>query len=110
MFAFAVGCAWAGVLAAGIFRSGLVGTAVVVAVPLLLAPVVRSLLGDARHTTDGLPGRLEATLLMPWPPGTERWVAALVELASQPVGFALALTLAALLAGYLVTTLNSRSE
>ena len=83
VFAFAVGSAWAGVLAAGIFRSGMVGTAVVVAVPLLLAPVARTLLGDARHTTDGLPGRLEATLLMPWPPGTERWVAALVDLASR---------------------------
>jgi ABC-type multidrug transport system ATPase subunit len=112
VFVFAVGCAWAGVLAAGIFRSGTLGTAVVVAVPLLLAPVVRTLLGDAPapgRSADGLPARLEAALLVPWPPGTERWVAAVLELASQPVGSALALSLAALLAGYLVTALSSRA-
>ncbi|WP_314176336.1 ATP-binding cassette domain-containing protein [Streptomyces winkii] len=113
VFAFAAGCAWAGVLAGGIFRSATVGTAVVVAVPLLLAPVVRALLGGdsaSARSTDGLPGRLEAALLVPWPPGTERWVSALLELASQPVGSALVLSLAALLAGYLVTALSGKAR
>ncbi|OEV03781.1 hypothetical protein AN219_38135 [Streptomyces nanshensis] len=111
VFAFAVGCAWAGVLAAGVFRSGVVGTAVVVTVPLLLAPVVRTFLGGAPgpgRSAEGLPGRLEAALLVPWPPGTEDWVAAVLELASQPVGSALALSLTVLLAGYVVTVLNSK--
>lgn len=111
VFAYAVGCAWSGVLAAGLFRSGVVGTAVVVTVPLLLAPVVRTWLGDAPgpgRSTDGLPGRLEAALLVPWPPGTEEWVAAALELLSQPVGTALALSLTVLLAGYVLTVLTSK--
>jgi hypothetical protein len=112
VFAFTAGCAWAGVLSAGIFRSGTVGTAVVVAVPLLLAPVVRGLIGDGLaqgRSIEGLPGRLEAAMLVPWPPGTERGVAALLNLASQPTGFALLLSLMALLTGYLLTALTGRS-
>jgi hypothetical protein len=112
VFAFSAGCAWAGVLSAGIFRSGTVGTAVVVAVPLLLAPVVRSLIGDGSaqgRSIEGLPGRLEAALLVPWPPGTERGIAAVLNMASQPTGLALVLSLVALLAGYLVTALTGRT-
>jgi hypothetical protein len=127
VFVFAAGCAWAGLLAAGIFRSGVVGTAVVVSVPLLLAPLAGALLGDAPEgasasqsvshsasssasgaSAGGLPERLEAALLVPWPPGTERWVAAVLELVAQPVGCALALSLVALLTGYLVIAMNGR--
>lgn len=117
--AFAVGAAWAGVLAAGVFRSGLAGTAAVLAIPLLVTPVVRTVLGGApagdgaTAATDGsitgLPARLETALLMPWPPGTARWLAALVELASQPLGCALALALALLFAGYFATVPGRRA-
>jgi hypothetical protein len=114
--AFAVGSAWSGVLAAGIFRSGTAGTAVVLAIPLLLTPVVRTALGGAPATgatsgesVAGLPARLETVLLVPWPPGTARWLAALVELASQPLGCALALALAALFTGYFVAVPGRRS-
>ncbi|MGH3325375.1 MAG: hypothetical protein ACRDOV_13280, partial [Streptomyces sp.] len=111
VLALTVGCAWAGVLAAGIFRSTAVGTAVVLAVPLLIAPVARKLLsGPAGRSLDGLPGRLESALLVPWPPGADRWVSVGFRLASQPFGRALALSLTALLCAYLITAVRSRAR
>ncbi|OEV08636.1 ATP-binding cassette domain-containing protein [Streptomyces nanshensis] len=124
VFVFAAGCAWAGVLAAGIFRSGAIGTAVVVAVPLLLAPLAGTLLGDgpaasaaqsaasasSGGSAGGVPGGLEAALLMPWPPGAERWVSTALALVSQPMGAALALTLAVLLTAYLIAAFSSKAR
>jgi hypothetical protein len=111
MLALTVGCGWAGVLAGGIFRSATVGTAVVVAVPLLIAPAVRTLLGGPTgRSLDGLPQRLESVLLVPWPPAAEHWVSAGFHLASQPVGPALVLSLVALLFAYLITAVRSRAR
>lgn len=111
VLALTVGCAWAGLLAAGIFRSAAAGTAVVLAVPTLVAPAVRTLLGGpAGRSLEGLPGRLESALLVPWPPGAEDWVSAGFRIASQPVGPALVLSLAALLFAYLLTAVRSRAR
>ncbi|WP_345663899.1 ATP-binding cassette domain-containing protein [Streptomyces venetus] len=104
-----VGCAWAGVLAAGVFRSTTAGLAAVAAVPLLVVPVVHKILaGPSVRTAAGLPLRLREVLLPRWPFGGERYLEAALGAISQPVGGALTLSLTALLCAYLLTTLRSR--
>lgn len=107
VFALAVGCGWAGVLAAGVCRSTLAGIAVVLAVPTLVAPAVGEVFaGSVDGSSDGLPGRLQSVLLMP--AGADRWLAVAVRLASQPLGCALALVLCVLLGAYLFTAVRGR--
>ncbi|MEU9574024.1 ATP-binding cassette domain-containing protein [Streptomyces massasporeus] len=104
-----VGCAWAGVLAAGVFRSTSAGLAAVGAVPLLVVPVVHQLVnGPSVRTAAGLPMRLREALLPRWPFGGERYLEAALRVVSQPVGGAMTLSLTALLCAYLLTTLRSR--
>jgi ABC-type multidrug transport system ATPase subunit len=104
-----VGCAWAGVLAAGTFRSTTAGLAAVVAVPILVVPLVQKALeGPSVRTAAGFPLRLRELVLMQWPFGGERYLAAVVRVIAQPVGGALMLSLTALLCAYLLTTLRSR--
>ncbi|WP_328501336.1 ATP-binding cassette domain-containing protein [Streptomyces sp. NBC_00457] len=104
-----VGCAWAGVLAAGVFRSTTAGLAAVVSVPILVVPLVHKVLeGPAVRTAAGFPMRLREVLLMQWPFGGERYLAAAARVVGQPVGGALALSLSVLLCVYLLTTLRSR--
>ncbi|WP_155056243.1 ABC transporter ATP-binding protein [Streptomyces blattellae] len=104
-----IGCAWAGVLAAGTFRSTTAGLAAVVSVPILVVPLVHRVLeGPAVRTTAGFPMRLREVLLMQWPFGGERYLAAAARMIGQPVGGALALSLSVLLCAYLLTTLRSR--
>ncbi|MFF6948182.1 ATP-binding cassette domain-containing protein [Streptomyces iakyrus] len=104
-----VGCAWAGVLAAGVFRSTTAGLAAVAAVPLLVVPVVHQLVnGPSVRTAAGLPMRLREALLPRWPFGGERYLEAALNVVSQPVGGALTLSLTALLCAYLLTGLRSR--
>ncbi|MFC8145656.1 ATP-binding cassette domain-containing protein [Streptomyces paradoxus] len=104
-----VGCAWAGVLAAGVFRSTTAGLAAVAAVPLLVVPVVHQLVnGPSVRTAAGLPMRLRETLLPRWPFGGERYLEGALRVISQPVGGALTLSLTALLCAYLLTSLRSR--
>lgn len=104
-----VGCAWAGVLAAGIFRSTTAGLAAVVAVPILVVPLVhKALEGPAVHAAEGFPLRMRKVLLLQWPFGGERYLSAAARVIAQPVGGALTLSLTALLCAYLLTTLRSR--
>ncbi|MFF6912309.1 ATP-binding cassette domain-containing protein [Streptomyces sp. NPDC012466] len=104
-----VGCAWAGVLAAGVFRSTTAGLAAVAAVPLLVVPVVHRLVeGPSVRTAAGLPMRLREAFLPRWPFGGERYLEAVLAVISQPVGGALTLSLTALLCAYLLTTLRGR--
>ncbi|MEU1709083.1 ATP-binding cassette domain-containing protein [Streptomyces sp. NPDC005706] len=108
-FGLVVGCAWAGVLAAGIFRSTTAGLAAVLAVPIALVPVLRWVLGGpAVRTAAGFPVRMRQVLLPQWPFGGERYLLATARVVAQPVGGALALSLAALLCAYLVTTVRTR--
>ncbi|UGY94030.1 ATP-binding cassette domain-containing protein [Streptomyces gobiensis] len=109
--ALAVGCAWAGLLAAAVFRSTIAGVGAVLAVPLLIAPVVRKFLaGPAGASIEGLPGRLESLTLVPWPAGADRWVAAAMRLLAQPMGSALMLSLTALFCAYTFSTLRGRTH
>ncbi|MER7575706.1 ABC transporter ATP-binding protein [Streptomyces sp. NPDC126514] len=104
-----VGCAWAGVLAAGVFRSTSAGLAVVAAVPVLVVPLVHRVLeGPAVRSAAGFPLRLREVLLMQWPFGGERYLAAAARVIGQPVGGALMLSLTALLCAYLLTTLRGK--
>ncbi|MFJ5268870.1 ATP-binding cassette domain-containing protein [Streptomyces sp. NPDC088358] len=104
-----VGCAWAGVLAAGLFRSTTAGLAAVLAVPVLVVPLVqKALSGPSVRTAAGFPERLRELTLVQWPFGGARYLAALVRLVAQPVGGALTLSLTALLCAFLLTTLRSR--
>ncbi|MET8082194.1 ABC transporter ATP-binding protein [Streptomyces sp. NPDC005303] len=109
-FGLVVGCAWAGVLAAGIFRSTTAGLAAVLAVPVLVVPLVQRALEGAsvRAAAAGLPARLREVFLLQWPFGGDRYVVGAVRVVAQPVGGALTLSLTALLCAYLLTTLRSR--
>lgn len=104
-----VGCAWAGVLAAGLFRSTTAGLAAVVAVPVVVVPLLgRALEGPAVRTAAGFPLRLREVLLMQWPFGGDRYVLAVARVLAQPVACGLALSVSVLLCAYLLTTLRGR--
>ncbi|MFD0060377.1 ATP-binding cassette domain-containing protein [Streptomyces sp. NPDC056690] len=109
--ALVVGCAWAGVLAAGVFRSTTAGLAAVLAVPVLVVPLVQKALeGPSVRTAAGLPSRLRDLALVHWPFGAERVLAAGLRMIAQPVGSALMLSLTALLCAYLLTVLRPRAR
>ncbi|WP_345598233.1 ATP-binding cassette domain-containing protein, partial [Streptomyces marokkonensis] len=104
-----VGCAWSGVLAAGVFRSTTAGLAAVVAVPVLVVPLVQEVWeGPSVRTAAGLPMRVREVLLTQWPFGGERYLAEVLHMVVQPVGSALTLSLTTLLCAYLLVTLRSR--
>ncbi|MFF8654191.1 ATP-binding cassette domain-containing protein [Streptomyces huasconensis] len=107
--ALLTGCAWAGVLAAGVFRSTTAGLAAVLGVPIVVVPLVQKAVeGPAVRSAAGLSGRLRDLVLMQWPFGAERYVAGGVRMIVQPVGGALALSLTALLCAYVLTAMRSR--
>ncbi|MGW4046342.1 ATP-binding cassette domain-containing protein [Streptomyces sp. NPDC004721] len=105
-----VGCAWAGVLAGGVFRSTTGGLAAVLSVPVLVVPLVQWAMGGKAWNAAGLPARLRRLFLLQWPFGGDRYLAAVARMIAQPVGGALALTLVALLCAYLLTALRSRTR
>ncbi|MER6431485.1 ATP-binding cassette domain-containing protein [Streptomyces sp900105245] len=108
-FTLVLGCAWAGVLAAGVFRSTSAGLAAVLAVPVLLVPLVhKALQGSGARMAAGLPMRMRELLLLQWPFGGERYLVAALRMFAQPVGGAMTLSLAALLCAYLRTALRTR--
>ncbi|MCZ9341288.1 ABC transporter ATP-binding protein, partial [Streptomyces sp. TRM76130] len=104
-----IGCAWAGVLAAGLFRSTTAGLAAVVAVPVVVVPLVQKIWdGRSVRTAADLPMRVREVLLSQWPFGGERYVVAVLRALAQPVGGALALSLTALVCAYLLMTVRGR--
>ncbi|WND34648.1 ATP-binding cassette domain-containing protein [Streptomyces sp. BB1-1-1] len=106
-----VGCAWSGVLAAGVFRSTTAGLAAVVAVPVLVVPLVQRVwAGPSVRTAAGFPMRVREVLLSQWPFGGERYLAEVLRMIVQPVGSALTLSLTTLLCAYLLMTLRSRAR
>ncbi|MEW2529558.1 ATP-binding cassette domain-containing protein [Streptomyces sp. NPDC047071] len=107
----AIGCAWAGVLAAGVFRSTTAGLAAVLAVPIVVVPLVQKALeGPSVRSAAGFPGRLRQLTLVEWPFGAERYVAGGLRVVAQPVGSALMLSLVALLGAYLLTAGRKRAR
>ncbi|MFI0908876.1 ABC transporter ATP-binding protein [Streptomyces abikoensis] len=104
-----LGCAWAGLLAAGLFRSTALGLVAVLAVPTLVVPVLGGALSrpEARSLI-GLPERLRSAALVRWPSGLDQGIEAALRLMSQPIGWALALSLAGLLGAYVLTVIRGR--
>ncbi|MEU2438697.1 ATP-binding cassette domain-containing protein [Streptomyces rubradiris] len=108
-FGLVVGCSWAGVLAAGVFRSTTAGLAAVLAVPVLVVPLVhKALQGPAVRMAADFPVRMRELFLLQWPFGGERYLLAAARVLAQPVGGALALSLAGLLCAYVLTALRTR--
>ncbi|MFJ1785706.1 ATP-binding cassette domain-containing protein [Streptomyces anulatus] len=106
-----VGCAWAGLLAAGVFRVAGAGIAAVLAVPVLIVPLVQKIFAapSARSVT-GLPGRLRELVGWQLPQQADHWVLAVARVVAQPVGAALALSLSALICAYLLTGLRGKAR
>ncbi|MEU9999988.1 ABC transporter ATP-binding protein [Streptomyces sp. NPDC050848] len=106
-----VGCAWAGVLGAGVFRVAAAGVAAVLAVPVVVAPLLRQVTsGPAGRSITGLPGRLREFVSMEWPVAADRWLLGALRVVAQPVGVALALALTALLCAYVITGLHRKAR
>jgi hypothetical protein len=105
----AVGYAWAGLLAAGIFRITAAGVAAVLAVPLLIAPLVqKALVVQSARSIAGLPGRLRELAWVRLPQQADGWLMTAVRFVAQPVGAALALSLSALICAYLFADVRRR--
>ncbi|MFD3675540.1 ATP-binding cassette domain-containing protein [Streptomyces sp. NPDC058613] len=104
-----IGCAWAGVLASGVFRSATAGLAAVLAVPVMVVPLVRRILeGPSAYPATGLAARLRGLTWGQWPPEVDRVLLGALRLMAQPVGTALVLSLTVLLCAYGFTGLRSR--
>ncbi|AXI74460.1 ATP-binding cassette domain-containing protein [Streptomyces cavourensis] len=104
-----VGCAWAGLLAAGVFRVTGAGIAAVLAVPVLVVPLVqKAFAAPSTRSVTGLPGRLRELAWWQLPQEADRWVLAVARMVAQPVGAALALSLSALVCAYLFTSLRGK--
>ncbi|MFE4633657.1 ATP-binding cassette domain-containing protein [Streptomyces sp. NPDC056773] len=104
-----IGCAWAGVLASGVFRSASAGLAAVLAVPVMVVPLVRKALdGPSAYPVTGLAERLRGLAWAQWPPEADRVVLGAIRVMAQPVGTALVLSLMVLLCAYGFTGLRGR--
>ncbi|MEU7294459.1 ABC transporter ATP-binding protein [Streptomyces exfoliatus] len=106
-----VGCAWAGVLGAGVFRAAAAGVAAVLAVPVAFVPLLQKVLtGPSVRSAAGLPGRLREFAGPQWSPAVDRWLAGGLRVIGQPAGVALSLTLTGLLCAYVFTGLRRKAR
>ncbi|MER8035562.1 ATP-binding cassette domain-containing protein [Streptomyces hydrogenans] len=106
-----VGCAWAGVLGAGVFRAAAAGVAAVLFVPVAFVPLLRQVMsGSAVRSVAGLPARLGEFAGPRWAPPLDRWIAGVLEVVAQPAGVALLLTLTVLLCAYLLTGVRRQAR
>lgn len=105
--ALAVGCAWAGVLAAAVFRTTALGLAAVLAVPVMVVPAVRATLGGqaSRELIDAA-GALWSVVTGVSQGGGA--VSRTLRFAGQPFFLALALSLTALVGAYAASALRGR--
>lgn len=104
----AVGCAWAGVLAAAVLRTTALGVAALLAVPLLLSPALSRLLGGHRTGQLRDAGGALWSVLSGVSQGDRGTTSALLRFASQPTVLALALSLTVLVIAYLAGALRAR--
>ncbi|MFJ2059969.1 ATP-binding cassette domain-containing protein [Streptomyces sp. NPDC087908] len=106
-----VGCAWAGVLGAGVFRAAAAGVAAVLAVPVAFVPLMQKVLtGPSVRSAAGLPSRLREFAGPQWSPAVDRWLAGGLRVLGQPAGVALSLTLAGLFCAYVFTGLRRKAR
>ncbi|MFC8953842.1 ATP-binding cassette domain-containing protein [Streptomyces sp. NPDC057101] len=106
-----VGCAWAGVLGAGVFRAAAAGVAAVLAVPVAFVPLLqKALTGPSVRSAAGLPARLREFAGPQWSPVADRWLSGGLRVLGQPAGVALSLTLTGLLCAYVLTGLRRKAR
>ncbi len=106
-----IGCAWAGVLGAGVFRAAAAGVAAVLAVPIAFVPLLQLLLtGPSVRSAAGIPARLRGFAGLQWSPAVDRWLAGALRVVGQPAGVALSLVLTGLLCAYVFTGLRRRAR
>ncbi|MFJ5834393.1 ATP-binding cassette domain-containing protein [Streptomyces sp. NPDC093089] len=106
-----IGCAWAGLLGAGVFRAAAAGVAAVLAVPVAFVPLLQKVLtGPSVRSAAGLPGRLREFAGPRWSPAAEHWLAGALRVVGQPAGVALSLTLTGLLCAYVFTGLRRKAR
>ncbi|GGY67987.1 ATP-binding cassette domain-containing protein [Streptomyces omiyaensis] len=106
-----VGCAWAGVLGAGVFRAAAAGVAAVLFVPVAFVPLLRQVAsGPEIRSVAGLASRLGEFAGPRWAPSLDRWIAGALEVAGHPAGVALVLTLTVLLCAYVLTGLRRQTS
>ncbi|MGW3558231.1 ATP-binding cassette domain-containing protein [Streptomyces sp. NPDC000963] len=106
-----VGCAWAGVLGAGVFRAAAAGVAAVLAVPVAFVPLLQKVLtGPSVRSAAGLPARLREFAGPHWSPVADRWLSGGLRVLGQPAGVALSLTLTGLFCAYVFTGLRRRAR
>ncbi|MFG2868776.1 ATP-binding cassette domain-containing protein [Streptomyces sp. NPDC048338] len=106
-----IGCAWAGVLGAGVFRAAAAGVAAVLAVPIVLVPLLGRLVsGPSVRPVAGLPARLREFASLEWPAAVDHWLEGALRVVVQPVGVALTFALTALLCAYLFTGLSRKAR
>ncbi|WP_016910105.1 ABC transporter ATP-binding protein [Streptomyces xiaopingdaonensis] len=109
--ALAVGCAWVGLLAAGLARRTAAGLLALAAVPLAATTALRNVFAvDPLAALASVPGEVERWTEGPLPAGLERWIGVLLHVAAQPLGQAVALALTALLCIYALTVLRTRTR
>ncbi len=106
--ALAVACCWAGVLAAAVLRTTALGLSAVLAVPLLVLPGVRMLLGGhgSRELVEA-GGALWSVASGVSQDGHSR-AARVLAFAGEPLFLALALSLTALICAYAASTFRAR--
>ncbi|WP_411109944.1 ATP-binding cassette domain-containing protein [Streptomyces sp. c-19] len=110
-FGLLVGCAWAGVLGAGVFRAAAAGVAAVLAVPVAFVPLLQKVLtGPSVRSAAGLPARLREFAGPQWSPAVDRWLTGGLRVIGQPAGVALSLTLTGLLCAYVFTGLRRKAR
>jgi len=102
------GCACAGVLAAAVFRTTALGVAAVLAVPVLVAPTVRVLLGGERTRELLDAGDALWSVLSGVSQDGTGTVSRTLRFAVQPFFLALALSLTVLVAAYAASALRAR--
>ncbi|MFI6288594.1 ATP-binding cassette domain-containing protein [Streptomyces sp. NPDC051018] len=109
--ALSVGCAWAGLLAAGTFRVTAAGVAAVLAVPVVVAPLVQKVLVvPSARPVAGLPARLRELAWVRLPHQLDGWLTSGARLVAQPVGVALMLSLSVLICAYVMTALRPKAR
>jgi hypothetical protein len=104
----AVACCWAGVLAAAVLRTTALGISAVLAVPLLVVPGVRAVLGGhgSRELADA--GEALWSVLSGVSQDGHSRAARALALVGQPLFLGLALSLAALICAYTASTVRAR--
>ncbi|WP_435176892.1 ATP-binding cassette domain-containing protein [Actinacidiphila sp. bgisy145] len=108
--ALAVGCCWAGVLAAAVFRTTALGVSAVLAVPLLAVPAVRALLGGPQLKELGDAGGALWSVVCGVSQGGGGGVAKALRFAGQPLFLGLVLLLVVLVAAFAASALRGRRQ